>query len=134
MVPLLLTFHCWLVAPVQSQVSTLAPAAVLEPATSRHRLPYTTRVLAGVSNHDWLAAPLQAQICSWVPHVVEAPGTSKQRFDATPRMMALEPSPRPHAQRSRLTPEALLSRSVRLVPLPPRVSMLYESPVRRPGQ
>src|SRR5262249_17427291 len=134
MVPLLLTFHCWLVPPWQSQISTLVPAAVPAPATSRHLVPYTTSHFDGVSSQDWLLPPLQSQIESCTPLVVVAPGTSRHRPEPDPRITAAVPVPRPQAHLNRLTPDALLLLRVRLAPLPPSVSMLYVSPVRNPGQ
>jgi hypothetical protein len=40
-VPLALTFHCWLVPPLQAQITTAVPLLVPCPKASRHLLPYT---------------------------------------------------------------------------------------------
>ena len=48
MVPLALTFHCWLVWPLQSQMITAVPLAVPRPVASRHLLPYTCSCLLEV--------------------------------------------------------------------------------------
>src|SRR6185437_5857243 len=112
--PFALTFHCWLAPPLQSQICTFAPGLVLPPLTSRHLLPYTVSILAGVDVHDWLRPPLQSQISTCAPFAVDAPVTSRQRLEPTPRMIDVVP-PMPHAQCSPLTPLALLFVSV---PLP----------------
>jgi hypothetical protein len=39
MVPLVLTFHCWLFWPLQSQMITVVPLLVPRPLASRHLLP-----------------------------------------------------------------------------------------------
>jgi len=39
MVPLALTFHCWLAWPLQSQMMTLVPLPAPWPLASRHLLP-----------------------------------------------------------------------------------------------
>src|SRR6185437_2707952 len=127
--PFALTFHCWLAPPLQSQIWTFAPGLVLPPLTSRHLLPYTVSVLAGVDVHDWLRPPLQSQISTGAPLAVDWPVTSRQRLEPTPRMFDVLP-PMPQAHCSRLTPLALVFDNV---PLPLRVSMLYVSPVRSPG-
>jgi hypothetical protein len=41
MVPLALTFHCWLDCPLQSQMMIAVPLVVPRPLASRHLLPYT---------------------------------------------------------------------------------------------
>ncbi len=48
MVPLALTFHCWLVWPLQSQMMTAVPLVVPRPYASRHLLPYTVSWLPDV--------------------------------------------------------------------------------------
>src|SRR5688572_1048244 len=78
-VPLVLTVHCWLVPPVQSQIRTTVPAGALAGA-SRH-LPSDWKVWP-LSAHCWLAPPLQSHMDSWVPLVVLLCGRSRQRPDA----------------------------------------------------
>jgi hypothetical protein len=39
MVPSVFTFHCWLVWPLQSQMTAAVPLAVPRPYASRHLLP-----------------------------------------------------------------------------------------------
>ena len=81
MVPLALTFHCWLVWPLQSQMITAVPLVVPWPLASRHLLPYTCSCLLDVNVQDWSARPVQSHSCTWVPLVVLALGTSRQRPD-----------------------------------------------------
>src|SRR4051794_36731817 len=84
MVPFELTFHCWLVWPLQSQMITVVPLVVPLAFASRHLLPYTWSCRAEVYAQRWLLAPLQSQIWTWVPLLVERFGTSTQRPDWPP--------------------------------------------------
>src|SRR4051812_32124846 len=83
-VPLALTFHCWFVCPLQSQMITWVPLVVPRPEASRHLLPYTCRALPDVYVKRWLVWPLQSHSCTCVPLVVLEFGTSRQRPDCTP--------------------------------------------------
>src|SRR3954451_15907042 len=80
-VPLALTFHCWLVWPLQSQMITAVPLVVPRLLASRHLLPYTVSCLLAVAVKRWLVCPLQSHNCTWVPLVVLLPGTSAHRPD-----------------------------------------------------
>src|SRR5688572_10412520 len=81
MLPLALTFHCWFVCPLQSQMITWVPLVVPRLDASRHLLPYTCSALPDVYVHRWFAWPLQSHSCTWVPLVVVEFGTSIQRPD-----------------------------------------------------
>src|SRR3954471_13489837 len=94
MVPLELTFHCWLAPPLHVQVCTLVPGVVPLPAASRHSwlLPLkTVSCKDEVRVQVWLAAPLHDQVCSWVPGVVLALGTSRHLPAATAWTAPLPP-------------------------------------------
>src|SRR3954447_10927285 len=93
MVPLELTFHCWFVWPLQSQMMTVVPFVVPLPLASRHLFPYTWSCLPDVYVQDWLALLLQSQICTCVPFVVELFGTSTQRLDWLPTRCWPVPGP-----------------------------------------
>ena len=99
-VPSALTRHCWLVPPLQVQISTRVPAEVAWPGTSRHLLPYTRSSLPDVWVHCWLAPPLQSQMSSSVPSLWLAFGTSRHRLEPTPRSTPPDPPvPPPRAGR-----------------------------------
>src|SRR4030081_3088584 len=84
MVPLALRFHCWLVCPLQSKVTTCVPLVVPWLNASRHLEPRTINWRLEVAVQDWLGWPLQSHSCTWVPLVVVAFGTSTQRLDWAP--------------------------------------------------
>src|SRR3954453_16854787 len=79
MLPLLLTFHCWLTWPLQSQMITAVPLVVPWPFASRHLLPYTWNCLPVVYDHCWLVWPLQSHRLSCVPLLWDWLGTSRHR-------------------------------------------------------
>src|SRR3954470_1587694 len=91
MVPLALTVHCWLVWPLQSQISTFVPGAVWLLYASRH-LPSTCSWLP-LRVHRWLAPPLQSQMTGRVPLVVLLFGSSRHRFEPTPRIVVVVAPP-----------------------------------------
>src|SRR6185312_3827969 len=76
-------FHFWLLPPLQSQVSSWTPAAVLAPGWSRQRPEATFLKMkapvgaSGVMVYCWLALPaVQLWICSLVPFAVPPPARS----------------------------------------------------------
>src|ERR1019366_6179624 len=106
---------------VQSDISTLGPAAVELPGTSRHLLPYTCSSPFDREAHCWLVPPLQSQISNRVPLVVDRPGTSRHRFEPAPRSTVPVPPPplplpppllvSPQPYWSRSSPDWLVTRS-----------------------
>src|SRR3954470_1276042 len=76
MVPLSLTFHCWLAPPLQSQIRDAVPLPALA-GTSRH-LPRTCRAWP-VRVNCWLLLVWQSQTMVAVPLAEFAPLTSRQR-------------------------------------------------------
>src|SRR5688500_17895644 len=81
-VPLPLNVHCWLVAPLQSQICTRTPLAALAGA-SRH-LPRICSVWPLWVN-CWLAPLWQSQISCCVPLAVPLLLTSRHRPEASLR-------------------------------------------------
>lgn len=68
--PSALTFHCWLVRPLQGKVITSVPRAVLPCLTSRHCWPWTTNCLDAVCWKAWFCPPLQSHSWAWPSPVV----------------------------------------------------------------
>src|SRR4051812_41821895 len=63
--------HCWLVPPLQVQISTSTPLAVPAPVTSRQSPDCTpTIVPVGLTVQRWLAAPVQSEMSTAVPAAV----------------------------------------------------------------
>src|SRR4051794_15592131 len=60
--------HCWLLPPLQVQISTAVPLAVPAPLTSRHS-PDPTPVIvpSAFARHCWPVPPLQVRIRARVP-------------------------------------------------------------------
>lgn len=83
-VPLVLMSHCWLVPPLQSQMTTAVPLVVPLFLASRHLSPWIFSSLPAVWVQRWLAWPLQSHSCAWVPLAVVEAGMSIQRPEATP--------------------------------------------------
>src|SRR4051794_18920817 len=72
------TVHFWFDAPVQVQIWSLAPSAVLRSFTSRHLpLPVLTRSPDDEYVHLWLPPPKQSHSWTGVPSVVLLPVTSR---------------------------------------------------------
>src|ERR1022692_2996819 len=70
--------QCWLLPPLQVQISTGVPFAVPPPVTSRQSPdPRPTTVPSELRFHCWLAPPVQSDISTLVPAAVELPGTSR---------------------------------------------------------
>src|SRR5581483_1388175 len=69
--------HCWLLPPLQSHISILAPFVVDAPVTSRHSPDWTpTMVPSALNRHCWLVPPVQSQMTAVAPRVVAPPNTS----------------------------------------------------------
>ena len=85
MVPLALTFHCWLVWPLQSQMIAGGAVAGALAAGVQALVAVHLQLLAGGVGPALVRPPRQSHSCAWVPLVVLEPGTSMQRPGLPPR-------------------------------------------------